>query len=96
MTEPDMHEVEFLVLGVQSDSAGAIVSGVVNKGKVTMGRIFSRAKSDITGDVEVKLAINKIVTYRREINSLPRGMSGDLHLTGTGIEALKDHDILAY
>jgi hypothetical protein len=96
MTKPDMHEVEFLVLGVQSDSKGAIVSGVVNKGKVNMGEIFSRAKSEIAEGVDVKLAINKIVTYQREINSLPIGMSGDLYITGTGLEALRHHDILAY
>lgn len=88
-----MSTVEFLIHDVHFDADVALVAGIVNKGEIPIGISFVsiRSKSEARA---IQLAVEKIITYRREIDKLPTGMSGELHLKGEGADLLKKNDIL--
>lgn len=89
-----MSNIEFLVHDIRCEPKFALVSGIVNKGDIPIGATFTYVRQ-VSEDVhDIHLTVFKIITYRHEIDSLPQGMSGELHLTGAGVEMLMKHSML--
>jgi hypothetical protein len=89
-----MSDTEFLIHEVRVEAGIALVSGIVNKGAVPIGASFTSVKRATSEVSVVHLLVKKIVAYRREIETLPAGMSGELTLEGQGMEVLRKHDML--
>jgi len=89
-----MSNIEFLVHDVRFEQEIALVSGVVNKGEILDGSTFILARHGSNEVQGVSLSVSKIIAYRREIDSLPTGMSGELHLIGTGADVIVKHSML--
>jgi hypothetical protein len=84
--------IEFLTETVEHRTGHVVVAGLVNAGVVRLGSVFTQAtlpQADNAG-CEVRLTVSKIVAYRHELDELPTGMTGELHLQGTGADRLLD------
>jgi hypothetical protein len=89
-----MSVIEFLVHDVRFEGGAAFVSGIVNKGAVATGSAFTLVRTESAETSPVNLSVEAIVAYRRTIDELPTGMSGELKLVGEGSATLKKHDML--
>lgn len=89
-----MSSMEFLIYEVFHDGGGPRVSGIVNKGSVSLGAEFVAVRDGSGSSNPVKLKVSKIIAYRREITELPTGMSGELHVDGNGIGQLEGGGML--
>ena len=90
-----MSDIEFLVYEVFPEQEGGwLVSGIVNKGAVTKGCTFVRARARSSEETAVHLTVSKITSYRHEFDELPKGLSGGLYLVGDGADRLKGGDML--
>lgn len=89
-----MSNVEFLIHEVQQDDEGIRVSGIANKGKVSLNAEFVSLRSEAGVESPVSLKVSSIVAYRRQIAELPTGMSGELYLSGDGAGQLAKHVML--
>jgi hypothetical protein len=89
-----MSNIEFLIHEVQQYGEGTRVSGIVNKGNVSLNTKFVSVQSDAGAEISVSLKVSSIVAYRRQIAELPTGMSGELHLSGDGGGQLAKHFML--
>ena len=89
-----MSNIEFLVHDVRFEQEVALISGIVNKGEILEGTTFIFARQESTEVQNVHLVVSKIIAYRREIDSLPTGMSGELHLIGRGVDMVVKHSML--
>lgn len=89
-----MSDIEFLIHEVRTEEGVTFASGIVNKGKIPIGTAFTSVKQIESGTHEIHLSVKRVVAYRREIDELPQGMSGELTLEGQGAELLRKHDTL--
>ena len=89
-----MMNIEFLVHDVRVEHDVALISGIVNMGEIPIGTVFTRARQESSAVQEIHLTVSKIIAYRREIDSLPVGMSGELHLVGAEAAILTKHTML--
>jgi hypothetical protein len=89
-----MSDIEFLIHEVRTEAGVTFASGIVNKGKIPVGTAFTSVNQIESGTHEVYLSVKRIVAYRREIDELPSGMSGELTLEGQGADLLRKHDLL--
>ena len=89
-----MSNVEFLVHEVNYDEEGTRVSGIVNKGKVSLNTKFLSLLDESGAAIHVALRVSRIIAYRREIGELPTGMSGELCVAGDGATQLEKHRML--
>jgi hypothetical protein len=89
-----MSNVEFLIHEVQQDGEVMRVSGIVNKGNVSLSTEFVSVRSESGAESPVSLSVSSIVAYRRQISELPTGMSGELHMSGDGAGHLAKHFML--
>lgn len=89
-----MSDIEFLIHEVRIEAGVTLASGIVNKGKIPVGTSFTSVNQAASGTHAVHLLVKKVVAYRREIEELPAGMSGELILEGRGTELLRKHDML--
>jgi hypothetical protein len=90
--------LEFLVDSVDSRNDEFVVTGLVNCGDIRLGSVFTLAFKWPSGSgsegtrIEeprnVHLAVVKIMAYRRELDGLPFGMTGELFLEGNGKEEI--------
>jgi hypothetical protein len=87
---------EFLVHDVRVEERDVLVSGIVNKGEIRRGDICCAARPEEQPEQAVSLSIVRITAYRRELDELPTGMSGELQLIGKGANLLKEHDMLEF
>ena len=90
-----MSNIEFLIYEVQPDGEVTRVSGIVNKGKVSLNAEFVSVRSESGAESPVLLKVSSIVAYRRQIAELPTGMSGELHVSGEGAGQLGKHCMLS-
>lgn len=87
-------KIEFLINEVIETEGELIVRGICNKGNIGLGAIFSEV-NDCNGTVRnVDLRVGKIIAYRREIDLLPRGMSGEIHFYGNEFSKIGHGDML--
>jgi hypothetical protein len=89
-----MSSVEFLVHETHEEAGNLVVGGIVSKGDVAKGMIFTLVRAADSGERRVELVVTKITAYRRELDELPKGVSGGLFLVGLGANLLKRHDKL--
>lgn len=103
-------KVEFYLSVVEAWTNGARVQGRVNVGELRVGDRFDRAWHDAFGmrdsgtfelverqDVrQTDLAIEEILSYGRQLDSLSAGMTGQLLLSGQGSKLLNVQDTIAY
>ena len=90
-----MSDIEFLVYKVFPEQEGVwLVGGIVNKGTVTKGCTFVRARARSSAGTAVHLTVSKITSYRHEFDELPKGLGGDLYVVGDGADRLKQDDML--
>ena len=89
-----MSNVEFLIHEVQHDGEVTRVSGIVNKGAVALNAEFVSVRSDSGATTPVALRVSNIIAYRRQIAELPKGMSGELHVSGAGVTQLEKGGML--
>jgi hypothetical protein len=85
---------EFLIHEVNIGGGVISVTCIVNKGDIALGDLFFAAQKAGSPKQEVSLSVRKIIAYRRKLNPLPSGMSGDLILEGRGADGLSKHDML--
>lgn len=91
-----MPSIEFLISASSSSVDGLVVQGVCNAGSIQLGSEFIELIKESNGQViSVKpaLQVSKIIAYRREIDALPTGMTGELHLSGR-VDAQLEHGYL--
>lgn len=83
---------EFLLEAIESsNNSQAVVTGIVNKGAVRLGSVFTQVTLPSQADnvtCQVQLTIIKIVAYRHVLDELPSGMTGEIHMQGTGSDCL--------
>lgn len=91
-----MCSAEFFVHEARLEEGGALVSGIVNKGIVRRGDVCPAARLETRAKQAVSLSIARIIAYRRELDELPTGMSGELRLVGKGADLIKRHDMLEF
>jgi hypothetical protein len=89
-----MSDIEFLIHEVRTEAGVTFASGIVNKGNIRVGTTFTSVRQVESGTHEFHLSVKKVVAYRREIDDLPSGMSGELTLEGQRAELLREHDML--
>ncbi|MCC8443902.1 hypothetical protein LN449_15440 [Xanthomonas cannabis] len=89
-----MSNLEFLIHEVKPCGEVVSVSGIVNKGKVPLRAEFVSLRNESGDESVVSLKVSNIVAYRRQIDELPTGMSGELHLSGDGASQLAKHFML--
>ena len=89
-----MADVEFLIHDVRLDGDTACVSGIVNKGEPAIGAAFTCYRNTSSAVLPANFNITKIIAYRNSLEALLKGMSGELHLQGMGLEQLKKHFML--
>lgn len=80
-----MSSIEFLISASSSSGDGLVVQGVCNAGIIKLGSQFAELIKESDGQaisVKPALQVSKIIAYRREIDELPTGMTGELHLSG--------------
>jgi sulfate adenylyltransferase subunit 1 (EFTu-like GTPase family) len=83
---------EFLVHSV-TKTKSLVVNGIVNSGTILVGNQFKLVKPP-SGSWPVELIVKEIVSYGRQLNELPKGMSGRLCLSGELTEVLSKGDLL--
>ena len=92
---------EFMADKVERQSAHIAVRGAVNAGLLRVGTGFThvsqkpRAQAAADDLHPVSLVIVRITAYGRDLDQLPEGMTGELHLSGTGFEAVVDGTFLS-
>ena len=79
---------------VQHDGDAARVSGIVNDGHVPVNGEFVSMRSEAGTTAPIALRVSSIVTYRKLVAELPKGMSGELHVCGDGVSRLEAHCLL--
>lgn len=89
-----MSNTEFLIHEVHQDGNVTRVSGIVNKGTVSLNTRFASVQSKPGATSPVDLSVSNIVAYRKQIPELPAGMSGELHVSGVGAGQLAKHCML--
>ena len=86
---------QFLVDSIVLGGDENLIRGICGLGSISVGQAFSRATSD-RGDVKfLNVVIEKIITYRHEVDELPKGMTGELHAVGD-ISLLEHGDMLEF
>ena len=96
-------KIEFLVHRILSQGDGVIIQGIVNSGNIKVGDAFLNVHNRSSGEEAINLGkklispviISKIIAYRREIDELPKGMSGELHVHGACSDLIGEHDLLS-
>jgi hypothetical protein len=91
--------VSFLVHSVMSVDGDFLTGGIVDSGAVRCGTVFRevallREDGSRGAAEEIELSVVKIVAYQRDIDELPQGMSGGLHLRGRGGHLVKENTTL--
>jgi len=87
--------IEFLISDASASPGEIVVRGICNQGCIGLSQSFSCVDVNAEGpSYPVNLVVSKIVAYRREIDELPSGMSGELHLSGSTLVQLKHGDML--
>ncbi|MEY4565073.1 MAG: hypothetical protein RLY14_43 [Planctomycetota bacterium] len=67
-----------------------LIQGRVHQGTIRRGIVFTGVEDISAGVPTVKLRVDKIVAYCHSLDDLPEGMTGELHLTGDGMETLPE------
>jgi hypothetical protein len=89
--------IEFLVDTIRREINLTYVTGVVNAGIIRLGSAFNwvsgspasaAERLETGGDIQVLLSVEGIVAYRRELDELHEGMTGQLRLSGEGAETI--------
>jgi hypothetical protein len=76
--------MELLVSGTETTAEGLLVHGIMNKGAVYIGSVFThvirRQDEDRPSAVPetVKCSVRRIVAYRHALDQLEKGMGGSL------------------
>ena len=71
-----MADIEFFIHGVRMDGDICCVSGIVNKGNLSVGAAFTSYRNTFSEVKTASFNIAKIIAYRRSLEILPKGMSG--------------------
>jgi len=87
--------IEFLIDSFEKTDKGIRICGAVNLGTIRLGSFFSSASTEpLSGTMDapvgekVSLAVKRIIAYGQELDQLPEGMSGELHLLGDGADEI--------
>lgn len=87
--------IEFLISEAIENEGGLIVRGVCNKGDIRVGAVFSSLRNSDGLERELHFRVGKIIAYRREIDLLPMGMSGEIYLNGDNFSDIVHGDMLS-
>lgn len=95
--------IEFEIYRVIDSEDGVLLHGIVLKGDIKIGDQFLKF-CEMPKGIDVPkypatslhpLKISKIIAYRRELDELPKGMSGELHVNDIDNWIIKKGDILS-
>ena len=89
-----MSKTEFLIYEAYQDGNVTRVSGIVNKGTVSLNTRFASVQGQQGVTSPVDLSVSNIVAYRKQLPELPTGMSGELQISGDGGNQLAKHCML--
>lgn len=84
---------EFEVDEVECVPNGILVRGAVNEGDLRLGEVFlwvtsnrSTRETERHTDKNIQLKIESIITYSQNVDELYSGMTGEISLSGVGVE----------
>ena len=89
-----MASLEFLIDEIKQDGDSVRVFGVVNEGCVSLNSVFCSIRSPSGVSAVVSFKVSGISAYRRQIDQLPKGMGGELLISGGGVDSLEQHFML--
>jgi hypothetical protein len=90
-----MSIVEFRVERVEERDGGIAAVGRVNRGVIEKSMLLTVARYDRENNRDASsLCVERITTYRRDVDKLPEGMTGEIFLSGSGDVILLAGDLL--
>lgn len=89
-----MASLEFLIDEIKQDGDSVRVFGVVNEGCVSLNSGFCSIRSPSGVSAVVSFKVSGITAYHRQIGQLPRGMGGELLMSGVGLDRLEPNFML--
>jgi len=75
---------------VKKENSCMLIQGRVHQGTIRRGLFFTDVEDKSAGVPTIKLRVDKIVAYGHSLDDLPEGMTGELHLTGDGMETFPE------
>lgn len=102
----DQNNIEFLIDDVVAEADSCRLQGVCNVGPINLGDVFGLTYRPIReysedGFIEfrefsesVVLEVVEIVAYRKSLDELSEGMSGELKVMGAGLNKLQSRNML--
>jgi len=73
---------------VKIDGICMAIPGRVHQGTIRVGSVLTGVDAISAGSATIELRVDKIVAYGHSLDELPEGMTGELQLTGDGMETL--------
>lgn len=101
--------MKFFVDSIEREGEVYCAKGVCTQGSIEVGVTFLKVYKEIVNKIAlyefelvgtenhrvVALRVEKIIAYRRSLDSLPQGMTGEIYLVGEGGDDIHEKDILA-
>lgn len=80
--------IRFEVDGAKLTEFCVLVPGRVHEGTIRIGSIFTSVSELSADSPAIQLRVDKIAAYGHSLDELPEGMTGELQLSGEGMESL--------